>query len=76
MLPDDTENEIVFFGGKDYLPLFCSLTDTISGAKIVFFNSAGVPRSNGCTFRRFETTMRTNWHYECVNAFLDGTIRI
>jgi hypothetical protein len=76
MLPDDTKNDIVFFGGKDYLPLFCSLTETIRSRKIVFFNSASVPRCNGYTFRRFETTTRTNWHYECANAFVDGTIRI
>jgi len=75
MLPDDTENDIVFFGGKDYLSLFCSLTDTIRGRKIVFFNSASVPRFNGYTFRRFETTTRTNWHYECANAFLNGEIK-
>lgn len=74
MLPDDTQDDIVFFGGKDYLPLFCSLTDTIRSMKIVFFNSASVPRFNGYTFKRFETTTRTNWHYECANAFIDGTI--
>jgi hypothetical protein len=76
MLPGNTTMDIVFFGGKDYLPLFCSLTDTIRSKKIVFFNSANVPRFNGCTFRRFETTTRTNWHYECARAFLDGTVRI
>ena len=76
MLQDDTQDDIVFFGGKDYLPLFCSLTNTIRSTKVVFFNSANVPRFNGCAFRRFETTTRTNWHYECVNAFLGGTIRI
>jgi hypothetical protein len=75
MLRNDTEDDIVFFGGKDYLPLFCSLTDTNRSRKIVFFNSTGIPRLNGCTLKRFETTTRTNWHYECANAFLDGTIR-
>ena len=68
MLPSNTKSDIVFFGGKDYLPLFCSLTDMISSRKIVFFNSANAPRFNGCTLRRFETTTRTNWHYECANA--------
>ena len=43
MLPKNTDDEIVFFGGKDYLPLFCSLTDTIRGTKIVFYNSAASP---------------------------------
>jgi hypothetical protein len=26
MLPDNSEEDIPFFGGKDYLPLSCSLT--------------------------------------------------
>ena len=76
MLPDNTKSDIVFFGGKDYLPLFCSLTDAISSKKIVFFNSETAPRLDGCTLIRFETTTRTNWHYECANAVLDGAIRI
>ena len=69
-------DDIVFFGGKDYLPLFCSLTDTIRSKKIVFYNSATFPRLNDCAPRRFQTTTRTNWHYECANAFLDGSINI
>jgi hypothetical protein len=76
MLPDNTEDDIVFFGGKDYLALFCSLTDTIHSRKIVFFNSASTPHFKGCTFTRFETTTRTNWHYECANALIDRMIRI
>jgi len=76
MLPDKTEKEIVFFGGKDYLPLFCALTNTIDSATTVFFNFARVPQYSGCRFRRFETTTRTNWHYECANAFIDGTIHM
>ena len=76
MLPSDAKNDIVFFGGKDYLPLFCSLTDTIRSRTIAFFNSASIPQFSGCTFRRFQTTTRTNWHYECANAVLDGLIRI
>ena len=73
MLPDEGD-EILFFGGKDYLPFFCSLTDAAQGERIAFFNSASVPRVAGCTLRRFETSTRTNWQYECVNAFLDGTL--
>jgi hypothetical protein len=76
MLPGNTKDDIVFFGGKDYLSLFCSLTDAIRSKKIVFFNCASVPQFNGCTFRLFKTRTRTNWHYECVNALLDGTIHI
>ncbi|HVC98357.1 MAG TPA: hypothetical protein VND64_32120 [Pirellulales bacterium] len=72
MLPRQTDEPIVFFGGKDYLPLFCSLTAARSAKRIVFYNSKVVPTSvPGCTFQRFPTTTRTNWHYECANDFIE-----
>lgn len=76
MLLDRADDEIVFFGGKDYLPLFCSLTNAFRGRKTVFYNSALPPHAPGCTLERFDTTTRTNWHYGCANAFLDGTLRL
>jgi hypothetical protein len=76
MLMNDTDQVIVFFGGKDYLSLFDKLTGAIRSQKIVFFNSSSPPRLNRCTLRRFETATRTNWHYECANAVIDGMIRI
>jgi hypothetical protein len=75
MLPQDTDEEILFFGGKDYLPLFCSLTSAVRARKTVFYNSAQHPRVTGCALKRFDTTTRSNWQYECANAFLDGTLR-
>ena len=74
MLPDDIEDEIVFFGGKDYLQLFCSLTIAVNAKKTVFYNSAQRPHVTGCRLKRFNTKTRTNWHYECANAFIDGAI--
>lgn len=74
MLPEQTRDDMVFFGGKDYLPLFCALTAAIKSTKTVFYNSKQVPSAQGCTLRRFETSTRTNWHYECANAFVDGKL--
>jgi hypothetical protein len=74
MLAHDTDEEIVFFGGEDYLPLFCSLTSAVRTRKTIFYNSAQRPQVTGCAIRRFDTTTRTNWHYECANAFLDGAV--
>ena len=76
MLPGDTVEDIVFFGGKDYLPLFGALTDGVRGRRIVFYSSVTAPQIGSCTLRRFETTTRTNWHYECAAAFLDGAVRV
>lgn len=70
MLPDRTDDEILFFGAKDYLPLFCSLTNAIRSKKTVFYNSARVPAAPDCQLERFATSTRTNWHYECATLFL------
>lgn len=76
MLPNVRSGPIVFFGGKDYLALFARLTQSIAVPKIVFYNSAVQPSAPGCLLRRFETTARTNWHYECANAFIFGDVTL
>jgi hypothetical protein len=67
MLPRQVDKEIVFLGGKDYIPLFDTITSGIQGKRTVFFNSAFPPDAPGCTLKRFLTSTRTNWHYECAN---------
>jgi len=71
MLPDATDDHVIFFGGKDYVPLFCNLTQNVRGPRTVFYNSATPPEAPGCKLVTYETSTRTNWHYECANAFLD-----
>ena len=73
MLPNDG-GSVVFFGGKDYLPLFASLTNGFKGKRTVYYNSSTPPDLPRCTFRRYETATRTNWHYECVKAFIVGDL--
>jgi hypothetical protein len=73
-LPADTGEPIIFFGGKDYVPLFCSLTENIKEKRFLFYNSRIMPRAPGCMLKRFDTTTRTNWHYECASAFINGKI--
>lgn len=73
MLPE-TANDVVFLGGKDYLPLFCALSSAVRGRKTVFYNSRSVPDAPGCKLERFETSARTNWHYECANALISGAL--
>lgn len=74
MLPEDSNEELVLFGGKSYVPLFCQLTRRYKGPRTIFYNSAQAPEAPGCKLMRFETTTRTNWHYECVNAFLSNQL--
>jgi hypothetical protein len=70
MLPDDLAEEIVFFGGKDYVPLLCMLTSDVRAVKTLFYNSVRVPLAPDWTLKRFATSTRTNWQYECAAAFL------
>jgi hypothetical protein len=71
MLPGRPGDKIVFFGGKDYLPLLRSLTGETSNRKTLFYNAARPPQAPDWNLQRFETKTRTNWHYECA-AFLDS----
>jgi hypothetical protein len=76
MLPYQTREHIVFFGGKAYLPLFIELTSSVRSKKTVFYNSDDVPSAPGCVLRRFSAKRDTNWQYDCANAFLDGEIQL
>ncbi|MFC3723125.1 DUF6884 domain-containing protein [Neoaquamicrobium sediminum] len=70
ILPDNVDEPMVFFGGKDYVQLFASLTRTHRGPRTVFYNSQLPPNASGCRLERFATTTRTNWHYECAGGWL------
>lgn len=72
MLPYRPDEEIVFFGGKDYLPLLSSLTGETPNRKTLFYNATCAPQVPGWSLQRFETKTRTNWHYECAASFLDS----
>jgi hypothetical protein len=72
MLSDRIDEEIVFFGGKDYIPLLCSLTQGRGRSRRLFYNSVHPPQAPGWILERFATSTRTNWHYECAAAFLES----
>lgn len=77
-LHDDKTGRIVFFGCKGYHALLQNLTDRVSCEKVVFYPSyaADPPKHPGWRAVRFETTIRTNWHYACARMFLKGKISI
>jgi hypothetical protein len=72
MLPEGEDYEILFFGGKDYVPLFCRLTQHVKGKRTIFYSAGQAADAPGCVSTRFETSTRTNWHYECAHAFLES----
>ena len=65
MLPKDASHPIHFVGGRDYVPLFLELTAETDAERVIHHVGSPPPAPN-CRFRRFETTRRTNWHYECA----------
>jgi hypothetical protein len=74
LLPANTTEQVVFFGSKEYVPLFAALAGAVRAERIVFYNSATPPSAPGCNLVRFVTRARTNWQYECAAAFLRGAL--
>ena len=67
MLPKDASHPIHFLGGKDYVSLFLRLTAGTGAERVIHYvGDYPPPPAPNCRFRRFETTRRTNWHYECA----------
>jgi hypothetical protein len=76
MLAKDWE-DVIFLGGKDYLPLFTNLTCEVPAPKIVFFNSSVPPKlPMGYQSIRYATATRTNWHYECASDLIEGRLDV
>jgi hypothetical protein len=74
----DNGEPVLFFGGKDYLPLFCDLTRDFKAERTVFYNLTVTPAAPGCRLVRYNTTNPRNWrnwHYACVKDYLAGRIR-
>ncbi len=64
---------IVFFGGRDYLRLFCRLTGGTNAPRTVL-HAAGRVCAPGCTLRRYGDPF-TNWHYRCARDFAKGKLQ-
>jgi len=67
---------VVFFGGKDYVQLFLRLTGSVLDERVIFFNSQIEPSAPGCRLVRYDTSMRTNWHYACADRFASGQLAV
>jgi hypothetical protein len=74
MLQPECRDDLIFFGGKDYLQLFHELTKNYPGRRVVFYNSKEKPQIPDCSLVKYETATRTNWHYECVKSFINGEL--
>lgn len=63
MLPGVSDAQLVFVGGKSYLPAFERLSRSYAGKRIAYHALSCAPVISGIEMRRFETNIRTNWHY-------------
>ena len=75
MLPKDTSERVFFFGGKDYVPLFCRLTEGVA-RRTVFHYSRTPPSAPGCDFKRYSAAPPRTWYYECARDFISRGCRI
>ena len=72
MLPKHAAEPIVFLGGKDYVPLFCSLTAHSGKERIVFYNAGRSPNAQNCRLVLYFSPTRINWHYECAKSLINA----
>lgn len=70
----DQEDQIYFFGGIDYLPLFYQLTTNHRGRKVVYHKALKIPRQEGYEYFQYSTRRSTNWHYSCAEDFIKGNL--
>ena len=74
-IPKSTSDHVIFLGGKNYVPLFCSTTAGIA-RRTVFYNADKPPDAPGCTLRRYKMKRKTTWYYGCAKALIDCAIVI
>lgn len=66
------DEEIHFFGSKEYLPLFYELAEPRRRAgMIVIHHKGSINRVAECRYEEFEGSARTNWHYLALSVFLE-----
>ena len=72
LAPTVSAEPIVFFGGKNYVPLFCKLTAAATGPRTVYY-AGNRPPAPRCILRSFGKPF-TNWQYQCAAAFASGAL--
>ena len=68
-LESTIDEDLLFFGGKDYLPLLCCLTQCYQGRRIVYY-SGNKPNCDDVEFVPYETSTRI-WYYECARRVME-----
>jgi len=74
------DEDIVFLGSPDYIPLFIHLTQNLKNRKIIY-KRKGIPNNvnyqlpnNSFVYRYYNTARRTTWYYNVANDLCNGII--
>ena len=68
-LKSDIDEDLLFLGGKDYLPLFITLTRRYQGRRIVHY-SGKKPNYDDIAYVSYETSTRI-WYYEYAEKVME-----
>ncbi|MDO6587981.1 hypothetical protein Q4543_20935 [Salipiger sp. 1_MG-2023] len=74
MLPQDSDDELVFVGGRSYLSAFERLSRNYAGKRIAYHALSDAPIISGIEMRKFDTDTRTNWHYALAHLLTAGSL--
>lgn len=74
-MPACADETIYLFSGKDYYGLFTRLIQGNAKCVVFYKSTKQTPFCGDCRMREYSTKKKTNWHYECVRAFMDGKIK-
>ncbi len=77
-MPPDTKDTVAFFGGKDYVPLFCELTKSLDCRKVVFQDARSSPPPEALGTYEFMNSgvQGMNWYYGAAREFINGDIGV
>jgi hypothetical protein len=75
----NAEDDIIFIGSPDYLPLFFNLTEALPNRKIIYWKKKNTPIKhpipNGTfEYRYYLTDSRMRWCYELAGKYSNGEI--
>lgn len=70
------DEDIYFFGGLDYLPLYYRLTQQIQGRKVIYYCSKNLKMKTGYHYIKYSHPKgrNTNWHLGCIMDFINSKI--
>lgn len=70
-LSANSDDLIIFVGGRNYRGYFEIFTADSRARKTVYYNSDSIAPRSGFDYKKFETSRKTNWHYSCADELIE-----